>query len=85
MKPKVHCQVQPRQIVPPRSEQVPVSVPVREVQVEEEIENFLQALDSYPAHVAKHPRLTFQQHLCGIITACDLRLDARRAARLRRQ
>jgi hypothetical protein len=34
---------------------------------EKEIGKFLQALETYPASVAKQPRLTFQEHLCEII------------------
>jgi hypothetical protein len=56
MKAKMHYHVQPRAIVPPR---------IGQIQVQEEIENFLQAVDSYPARVAKEPRVSFRQHLCG--------------------
>ena len=58
-------------------------------QVQQEIEKFLHALDSYPASVAKNPRLTFRQHLCGIVMIHDLRPavrpDLRPDARSRRQ
>jgi len=54
MKPKVHRQVQPRATV------------LRDAQVQREIKNFLQAVDSYPARAAKEPHVTFQQHLCSI-------------------
>jgi hypothetical protein len=65
MKPKVHYQVQPRQTVPPLSE------PVHVLQVQQEIENFLRALDSYPARAAKDPQVTFQQHMSSIFAAHD--------------
>jgi len=52
----MQCQVQPREIAPPRDEQVGV---------QEEIQNFLQALDSYPARAAKEPNVSFHQHLCS--------------------
>lgn len=72
MKPKMHHQVQPRQIVPPPN----VQVQGHDVQVQEEIDNFLQALDSYPARVAKEPRVSFQQHLSSFFTAArDRRHD----------
>jgi len=35
--------------------------------VQQEIENFLQALSSYPEHFAHDPYLTFEQHLCSIM------------------
>jgi hypothetical protein len=57
MKPKVHYQVQPRQVVPP------------EAQVQQDIQNFLRALDSYPARAAKQPRVTFLQHMCSVSAA----------------
>jgi hypothetical protein len=44
--------VQPRASAPPRSEQV-----------QEEIQNFLRAIDSYPNRFAKEPRISFQRHL----------------------
>jgi hypothetical protein len=40
-------------------------------QVHEEIQNFLHALDSYPARVAKEPRINFQQHLSSFFAAHD--------------
>jgi hypothetical protein len=58
MKPKTHQQLQPQEIVPPRSKQV-----------RQEIQNFLQAVDSYPARVAKEPRISFHQHLCSVFAA----------------
>jgi hypothetical protein len=60
----------------------PRIVPERSVQVEQEIQNFLQALDSYPARVAREPRVTFHQHLCGIFAA---RLDSRSSPRRHRR
>jgi len=35
--------------------------------VQREIENFLQALSSYPERFAHDPYLTFEQHLCSIM------------------
>ena len=57
----MHYPVQPREMVTPRSGPIHI---VRG-QVQEEIENFLQALNSYPARVAKDPGITFHQHLCS--------------------
>jgi len=57
MKSKVICQVQPCNAV------------WGEAQVQREINNFLLALDSYPARAAKEPRITFRQHLCSISVA----------------
>jgi hypothetical protein len=59
MKQKVHYHVQPRQNVPP------------DAQVQREIQNFLHALDSYPARAAKQPSVTFQEHLCSISAAVN--------------
>jgi hypothetical protein len=76
MKQKVHYQVQPRQNVPP------------EAQVQQDIQNFIRALDSYPARAAKQPHVTFQQHLCSISAARndnDNNDNARRDTRNRRQ
>jgi hypothetical protein len=69
MKPKM--QVQPLEIAAPRNQQV-----------REEIRNFLQAVDSYPARVAKEPRVSFHQHLCSFFAAAR---DDRRNTRSRRQ
>jgi hypothetical protein len=70
----MHYQIQPREMVAPRSGSVQV---VRE-QVQEEIQNFFQALDSYPARVAKEPCVSFHQHLCSVFAgARDGRRDAR--------
>jgi hypothetical protein len=65
MKPKVHGQVQPRDVVP------------RDAQVRLEIQNFLLALESYPSHAAKQPRISFHQHLCGIVASRDDRRGKR--------
>jgi hypothetical protein len=73
MKRKMHYQVQPSEIVPPRGEQV-----------HEEIQNFLHALDSYPARVAKEPRINFQKHLSSIFAARDESDRDRRSQRTRR-
>jgi hypothetical protein len=77
MKRKVHYQVQPTEIAPPRGEQV-----------HEEIQKFFLALDSYPARVAKEPRIRFHQHLSSIFAARSSDKDtekARRDQRARRQ
>jgi len=72
MKSKVHYQVQPRQTVRPASQ------PVDILQVQEEIDNFLRALNSYPARAAKDPRVTFQQHVGSIFAADDDSSNPRR-------
>ncbi len=41
----------------------------REQEVKQEIENFLNALSSYPDRFAQEPRLSFQEHLFDIETA----------------
>ncbi|MGA7927837.1 MAG: hypothetical protein WCA20_17855 [Candidatus Sulfotelmatobacter sp.] len=64
MKPKVFDPAQPREVVPLRSEQV-----------QEEIQSFLQAVDSYPARVAKEPSVSFHQHLSSIFAARNDRRD----------
>ncbi len=62
----MHGQIQPT-IATPRS-----------VRVQQEIQNFLQALDSYPARVAREPRLSFHQHLCSVFASTrDSRRDPR--------
>jgi hypothetical protein len=71
MKSKMHYHVQPRE-----------SVPLRNEQVELEIQSFLQALDSYPARVAKNPRVSFHEHLCSFFAEAP---DDRRDSRPRRQ
>jgi hypothetical protein len=79
MKPKMHHQVQPPEIAPPRS----AHVHFVQGDVEEEIQNFLRAVDSYPARVAKEPRVTFREHLSSISAARNVE-DARRDSRPRR-
>ena len=64
MKPKVSFQIQPREVVSLRTEQV-----------QEEIQSFLEAVDSYPARVAKEPSVSFHQHLCSIFAARNDRRD----------
>jgi hypothetical protein len=64
MKPKMFYQMQPREVVPLRSEQV-----------QEEIQSFLEAVDSYPARVAKEPSVSFHQHLGSIFAARNDRRD----------
>jgi hypothetical protein len=41
----------------------------RERDVQQEIDSFLRALSSYPDRFAREPYLSFQQHLCRIVTA----------------
>jgi hypothetical protein len=41
----------------------------REKEVQQEIENFLNALSSYPDRFAREPRLSFHEHLFDIATA----------------
>jgi hypothetical protein len=65
MKPKMQHQVQPREIAPLRG----VQVQIIQREVEEEIRDFLQAINSYPARVAKEPRLSFQKYLSSIFAA----------------
>jgi hypothetical protein len=65
MKPKMHHQVQPREIAPPRMAQIQGE----KREVEKEIQDFLRAVNSYPARVAKEPRISFQQHLCSLFAA----------------
>jgi hypothetical protein len=79
MKRKMHYQIHPRETVLPRC----APVHVGEGQVKEEIENFLQALDSYPARVAKDPGVSFHQHLSSFFTTAHS--DSGRDNRTRRQ
>jgi hypothetical protein len=72
----MHYRIQPREIAVSRNRPVHI---VRE-QVQEEIRNFLQALDSYPARVAKEPRVSFHQHLCSVFAGAR---DDRGEIRLR--
>lgn len=37
-------------------------------QVRSEIRSFLEALDSYPARFAEEPAITFEQHLCNLVS-----------------
>jgi len=41
----------------------------RQREVQHEIDNFLQALNSYPDRFAREPYLTFEQHLFSIAAA----------------
>jgi hypothetical protein len=45
-----------------------VSDCVREHEVQQEIDNFLRAINSYPDRFAREPYLSFQQHLSSIET-----------------
>ena len=60
MKRKMNSVIQPQEIGSPRADQT-----------EREIHNFLLAIDSYPARVAKDPTLTFQQHLCSFFVSSE--------------
>jgi len=42
---------------------------VRAQEVEQEIESFLQALNSYADRFASDPRISFEEHLCCVATA----------------
>jgi hypothetical protein len=72
----MHGRIQPRQIQPGQIQST--IAPSRSVQVQREIRNFLRALDSYPARVAREPRLSFHQHLCSVFATAR---DHRRADR----
>jgi hypothetical protein len=65
MKPKMQHQAQPRDIAPSRGAQIRII----QGNVEEEIRDFLQAVNSYSARVVKEPRVSFQQHLSSIFAA----------------
>jgi hypothetical protein len=41
----------------------------REPQVQQEIEEFLAALNSYPERFSRNPHLSFEQHLFSVVTA----------------
>jgi len=43
----------------------------RNEQTQQEIQNFLLAVRSYPDHAAKDPGLTFRQHLCSVLATGD--------------
>ena len=73
MKRKMHVHIQPPEVAPLRHEQV-----------QAEIRSFLQAVDSYPARVAKEPGLTFQQHLSKVFAAQEIHYDGRRDTASRR-
>ncbi len=70
-KSKMHYHVQPRETVQPRNERARL-----------EIQNFLHALDSYPARAVKEPRISFQQHLSAVSVSPH---DDRRSNRGSRQ
>jgi len=56
---------------------VGVSDADREREVQQEIENFLRALNSYPDRVAHEPYLSFEQHLFRIAAADQAHLFSR--------
>jgi hypothetical protein len=39
------------------------------VEGQQDIDNFLRALRSYPDHFAREPRLSFEQHMFSIVRA----------------
>jgi hypothetical protein len=81
MKPKMQPQVQLWDIVPPQGEHGRVI----SAEVEEEIQNFLHAVKSYPSRVAKEPGITFQKHLSSIFGPnSDTAAGDRRETRPRR-
>jgi hypothetical protein len=43
----------------------------RDHDVQREIESFLRAVRSYPDRFAREPYLSFQQHLCNIVTGTN--------------
>jgi hypothetical protein len=61
--------------------QPPASIPLRKEQVRREIQNFLKAVDSYPARAEKEPSLSFRRYLSSFF-AVDR--DGRRDRRSRR-
>ena len=48
---------------------VRLSDPVRRREVEQEIDNFLRALSSYPEHFAHDPCVSFESHLFRVAAA----------------
>ena len=75
MKSKVHYQVQPRPMIAAPTEPVPVvqaraRTPVG-TRVEDEIQKFFQAIESYSSRAAREPGVTFHQHLRSIFTSGD--------------
>jgi hypothetical protein len=65
MKSKLRHQIQPEETVSPE-------------QVQGEINCFALAVDSYPAHVAEEPGLSFQQHLSSFLAATREEIRSRR-------
>ena len=49
-----------------------VSYSIRECEVQQEIDTFLRAINSYPDRFAREPYLSFQQHLSSIATTAHL-------------
>jgi len=52
-----------------------VSDATRDREVQQEIDNFLRALSSYPDRFAHEPQLSFEQHLFRISAAGETRTD----------
>ena len=73
--------------VPPRSYHVrpDAEYDCHRSQLLRDVYDFLEAIDSYPGEIKKHPRLSFRQHLCGIIVRRSFRGRERAGARLRRE
>jgi hypothetical protein len=71
MKSKVHYQVQPRPVIAASREPIPVVHARAGTRVEDEIQKFFQAIDSYSARAAKEPGVTFHQHLRSVFTTGD--------------
>jgi hypothetical protein len=68
MKPKMQHQAQPLEIIPPQ-------VQIVQGEVQQEIPAFLQAVNPYPARVAKEPRVRFQQHLSNMFAARTMKTN----------
>ena len=63
----MHHHVQPRE-----------GEPLCNEQASEEIQKFLQALDSYPDRVAKEPSVSFRRHLSSLFKAPRKNTDVTR-------
>jgi hypothetical protein len=50
----------------------------RQLEVQQEIENFLNALESYPDRFARDPYLSFEQHLYSVAAENHSVTDRRR-------
>ena len=52
----------------------------RDEEVQREIQNFLQALRTYPERFAQEPHLSFEQHFCRVAAELELPEISRKAA-----